>query len=135
MRRYRQRLFLVPEAQALPAGLRLEPGHPLELPGQGRLWVEAAASGLVQPAGGSWQLRWRSGGERCQPHGRGHSQALKQLLQERGVPPWVRERLPLLYDGDSLAAVADLWVCEGHHASAPEAAWRVCWSPSRRVLD
>ncbi len=135
LRRYRQRVFLVPQPPTLPAEQRLEPQQPVELPGLGRLWVEASESGLRLPVDGGWQLRWRGGGERCQPLGRGHSQALKQLLQERGVPPWVRERLPLLYDGDAIAAVADLWVCEGFQASATEAAWSVCWSPSRAVLD
>ena len=30
----------------------------------------------------------------------------------RARPPPLRGRLPLLYVGDRLAAVADLWVCE-----------------------
>jgi tRNA(Ile)-lysidine synthase len=48
----------------------------------------------------------RQGGERIALPGRSHSHALKQVLQDVGVPPWLRERLPLLSDlqGELLAA-------------------------------
>lgn len=48
----------------------------------------------------------RRGGERLSLPGREHSHALKQCLQDAGVPPWQRERLPLLVaaDGEVLAA-------------------------------
>lgn len=58
-----------------------------------------------------WPLRVhpRRGGERMVLAGRAHSHALKQLLQERGVPPWVRERLPLLSSADgTVVAAGDL---------------------------
>ena len=62
------------------------------------------------------QVRFRQGGERCRPAGRAHSQTLKRLLQDYGVEPWVRESLPLVYSGDDLVAVANLWICEGFQA-------------------
>lgn len=48
----------------------------------------------------------RQGGERIVLPGRTHSHALKHVLQDAGVPPWRRERLPLLVDagGEVLAA-------------------------------
>lgn len=48
----------------------------------------------------------RRGGERISLPGRSHSHALKHCLQEAGVPPWQRQRLPLLLaeDGELLAA-------------------------------
>lgn len=58
-------------------------------------------------------IRYRQGGERCRPAGRNGSRSLKKLLQDYSVPYWLRDRLPLLYMGDSLVAVADLWVEEG----------------------
>lgn len=60
------------------------------------------------------QIRFRQGGERCRPAGRAHSQTLKRLLQDYGVAPWLRESLPLVYSGEQLVAVADLWICEGY---------------------
>jgi tRNA(Ile)-lysidine synthase len=54
------------------------------------------------------QVRFRRGGERITLPGRRHSHSLKKLLQERGVPPWLRERLPLIYAGQRLLAVLGL---------------------------
>ncbi|MBS0192919.1 MAG: tRNA lysidine(34) synthetase TilS [Proteobacteria bacterium] len=51
-------------------------------------------------------VRARRGGERIRLPGRGHSHELKHVLQDRGVPPWSRIRMPLLFavDGELLAA-------------------------------
>lgn len=57
-------------------------------------------------------IRFRRGGERCRIRGKIHSRALKSLLQEAGVPPWLRDRIPLLYVGDRLREVVGYWACE-----------------------
>lgn len=72
-------------------------------------------------------IRYRQGGERCKPCDRDHSNSLKKLLQERAIPPWLRDRVPLLYVGDTLVAVANLWVCEGWNAVSGEAGLEVTW--------
>jgi len=41
-------------------------------------------------------------------------------LQEAGVPPWQRQRLPLIFVDDDLAAVADHWVCAPYAARPDE---------------
>lgn len=48
----------------------------------------------------------RRGGERITLPGRRHSHMLKQVLQDLGIPPWERKRLPLLSseNGELLAA-------------------------------
>ncbi|MBN8262283.1 MAG: tRNA lysidine(34) synthetase TilS, partial [Xanthomonadales bacterium] len=48
----------------------------------------------------------RRGGERLRLPGRTHAHALKHLLQDAGIPPWQRARMPLLSaaDGTLLAA-------------------------------
>ncbi|GLS24720.1 tRNA lysidine(34) synthetase TilS [Marinibactrum halimedae] len=56
---------------------------------------------------------FRQGGERCKPYGRHKSQTLKKLLQEASLEPWLRDRVPLLYCGEKIVAVGDLWVCDG----------------------
>jgi tRNA(Ile)-lysidine synthase len=58
-------------------------------------------------------VRFRQGGERCQPKGRAHSQTLKKLFQESELEPWLRDRIPLIFNGDNLVAVAGLFQCEG----------------------
>src|SRR6202042_3286818 len=54
-------------------------------------------------------VRWRKGGERLRPRGGGPTRALKTLLQEAQVPPVERARLPLVFAGARLVAVADRW--------------------------
>uniref|UniRef100_UPI002148CA95 tRNA lysidine(34) synthetase TilS n=1 Tax=Tahibacter caeni TaxID=1453545 RepID=UPI002148CA95 len=54
-------------------------------------------------------VRFRRGGERLRPHDDTHTRELRDLLQLAGVPPWQRGFLPLVYAGDELLAVADLW--------------------------
>lgn len=67
------------------------------------------------------RLTARSGGERLRLPGRSHTHALKKLLQEAGIPPWQRTRLPLLWDSDGellaagdrlLSARLDNWLRE-----------------------
>ena len=48
----------------------------------------------------------RAGGERIALPGRAHRHALKHVLQDLGVPPWERERLPLLSDRAGLVLAA-----------------------------
>ena len=60
----------------------------------------------------------RHGGERIVLPGREHSHALKHVLQDAGVPPWRRARMPLLSDADGeLLAAGDAIL------SARMAAW------------
>lgn len=72
-------------------------------------------------------IKWREGGERCQPQERAHSQKLKKLLQEYHVPPWLRGCLPLVYIGEQLAAVPGLWVCKGFAAKPGEKGYVLDW--------
>lgn len=65
-------------------------------------------------------IRFRRGGEHIRPAGRNSRHELKKLLQEAGVPPWQRDRIPLLYRGEDLVAVIGFWVCEGYQARAGE---------------
>ena len=128
LERFQRRLHLRSRAPDPVGEWTLRPGSCLWIPGMGEVSVRVASGGLALPASGSWQLRPRVGGERCQPRGRPR-RSLKKLLQEQGVPPWRRGRLPLLYDGDRLAAVADLWVCEGAEAAPGETGYALQWNP------
>jgi tRNA(Ile)-lysidine synthase len=74
------------------------------------------------------EIRFRQGGERCKPTGRNHSQTLKRLLQEYGVEPWLRDSLPLVYSGDELVAVGDVWICAGFVAEEGEAGYLLAWA-------
>ena len=65
-------------------------------------------------------LRLRSGGETLRPQPNAATRTLKNLLQEQRVPPWLRERLPLLYCGDEVVSVAGIAIAEGYQAVANE---------------
>jgi tRNA(Ile)-lysidine synthase len=58
-------------------------------------------------------IRLRQGGERLRPDCFRPTRSLKNLLQEAGMPPWQRQRLPLLFSGEKLAFVPGIGVdCE-----------------------
>jgi len=59
---------------------------------------------------GQVSISYRQGGEKIRPVGRQHHHDLKKLLQAQGVPTWQRERIPLLYINQQLAAVLGYWV-------------------------
>jgi tRNA(Ile)-lysidine synthase len=63
-------------------------------------------------------IRLRTGGERLQPDARRPRRTLKNLFQEAGVPPWERERLPLLLCDGDLVWVAGLGVDARYRAAA-----------------
>ncbi|MFN3770790.1 MAG: tRNA lysidine(34) synthetase TilS [Ectopseudomonas guguanensis] len=104
-----------PQPLDLPCGVLDEPA---ELPGNGHVHLQGE---LPQ---GHWHLRYRVGGESLQVPGRGRRD-LKHMLNEMRVPPFVRSRLPLLFDGDELMAVANLTQAPGIEASGV----RLHWSP------
>ena len=81
-----------------------------------------------ETSGNNLKVKARSGGERCKPFGRSKSQKLKKLFQEYKVPPWVRDRIPLVYVGDQLAAVSDLWVCDEFVAKKDERGIVLSWA-------
>lgn len=76
-------------------------------------------------------VRWRRGGERLSPRRGGPRRALKSLLQEAHVPVTERPRLPLLFSGAQLVAVADLLLDETVQATpATRHRGRLFWKKS-----
>jgi tRNA(Ile)-lysidine synthase len=133
VRRYRDKLYASRSFanEALLVGQALKPGKSLVMPGLGQLdLVPEPGGGISASVAEGLEVGFRDGGERCHPVGRAHSQTLKKLLQEHKVPPWWRDRLPLLVSGDQVVAVADLWVCEGFQAPPGEVGYKVRWKPN-----
>lgn len=121
---FRERLYLLPQLPPLPAPECADLSAAVTLAGAGILRATADA-GSLDPRH-TYSVQLRRGGERCQPLGRRHSQTLKKLLQEAQVAPWLRERLPLVFCGEALAAVADLWIC-ADFAVADRPGWGLHW--------
>ncbi|VVP77402.1 tRNA lysidine(34) synthetase TilS [Pseudomonas fluorescens] len=94
------------------------PASALRLADNGRVMLSG------QTPSGPLQIRYRQGGEVMQIANRGHRD-LKRLLNERAVPGFVRGRLPLLFRGDELLAVANLPGLDGHLQHG----WKLHWQP------
>jgi len=107
-RRYRDRLYLLDQRSAAPIGeLTIEwpAGQPaVQLPGGLGTLALVDAAGDAVPAAVDLRIGWRRGGERIRPVGSAHTRELRLLFQEQGVPPWRRERIPLLWHGGELLA-------------------------------
>jgi tRNA(Ile)-lysidine synthase len=70
-------------------------------------------------------VRLRKGGEILRPHPNAATRTLKNLLQESKIPPWYRDRLPLLYCGEELVSVPGLAIAAEYLSDGHEAAVRV----------
>lgn len=126
VRRYRNGLYLLPENLADAVESESLSGADLELGmGLGALHFESGADIGISPElfSAGLMIKPRTGGEEIQLQGQPHTSKLKKLLQEEGVVPWMRDRLPLVYSGDRLVAVGDLWLA-ADAASTPGVAVR-----------
>lgn len=84
-------------------------GAPLRL-ATGEITWAPAAFGL--PPGRPFAIRYRCGGERIRPAGRGVRKTVKALFREHRIAPWLRRTWPLLYEGESLVAAPGIAVAE-----------------------
>jgi tRNA(Ile)-lysidine synthase len=138
LRRYRDRLFVT---EAEPPRLddarpwSVAEGSAIELgPRLGRLmW-------LAQPGGIAREtlppvvtVRRREGGETLKPARLAKTQTVQHLCQSLGVLPWMRDALPLVFAGDELIAVADLWMEARFCAPANAPGLQVAWNNAPAV--
>ena len=132
VRRYRDELTLARSRAAVPPPetLQWSDKHSLELPeGLGMLFAESGEGGVsaVRWREAEVEVRFRRGGERCQPAGQDYHRPLKKLFQEWGVPPWERGRLPLIYLDGELAVIPGRLVCQPFAAVRGEEGILVHW--------
>lgn len=107
-------------------------GAPLELPSDlGALRLVGDTGETVRLAS-TLAVRFRQGGESLRLAASGPKRELRDLLQDAGIPPWQRSRLPLLLDGSGhVVAVADLWLSDVGHALFDPLAARIEWTHGR----
>lgn len=106
IRQWRNHLYLLPaQLPELPRSWQQtwDGSAPLVLPDGGQLRLLGAACFDT-----ALQVRARQGGERILLSGRDHPHALKDCLQREHLAPWRRAQLPLLFDGSTLLAAADV---------------------------
>ncbi len=99
--------------------IKLEDGQIIE-------WYKAEGKGLKLSISAEITLRFRQGGEKIKPQGEPHHKSLKHLFQQWSIPPWQRDRIPLIFCDDKLVAVVgycidDLYsVSDGQQGSLPQ---------------
>lgn len=80
-------------------------------------------------AGAPVHVRLRQGGEHLQLAPNRPRRALKSILQDAGMPVWLREALPLIYVGETLAAAPGVGIDAGFSAPPGAAGVTVAWRP------
>lgn len=111
IRRYQQYLYIEPAAamSAIKCSNRLWENFPkpLNIPGLGTLYAQFEKRD-VQPL--VVEIRFRQGGEKMVFHGQ--TKTLKNLMQSWHIPPWQRNRIPLVFMDGQLSAVVGYGVAD-----------------------
>lgn len=114
LRRYRGRLYAMPCSVPWRGATASEwdGSQLIDLgPGLGQFSLRPGEQGgLRLPLPAAAAIRFRTGGEALRPAAGRPRKRLKDLCQEAGIVPWMRPRLPLVFVGERLAAVGDLWI-------------------------
>ncbi|MDX1490557.1 MAG: tRNA lysidine(34) synthetase TilS [Pseudohongiellaceae bacterium] len=86
----------------------------------------SVGEGVSLPAGSVLTVRYRQGGEKLRLPNR-PNRPLKKILQEAAMPPWWRERVPLLYLDDELVCVPGIGIAQAWKADATQDSIEFSW--------
>lgn len=131
LRRFRDELWLTPTFVATPDAIELlwQGESQLRVPGLGGMlsFRRTTGQGLRSSAITRLVIRSRAKNTPFQPDCKRPHRSLKNLFQEARIPPWQRNRIPLIYLGDILVAVPGLgYACE-YQARSSEDGWTMEW--------
>ncbi|CAM3799501.1 tRNA lysidine(34) synthetase TilS [Rouxiella silvae] len=133
IRRFRQRLYWLRPMQSLKETVLDWAGDkPLDLPdGLGTLTLDNSAQQgqwVRKPyANETLSVRFHARGY-LHIVGRDRSRQIKKLWQELNVPPWERERIPLIFYNEKPIAAAGLFITHEALTQGPqEAHWSLLW--------
>ncbi|MDI9817785.1 tRNA lysidine(34) synthetase TilS [Legionella sp. W10-070] len=120
VRRYQKTLFLLKEKPAPLASLIKWSMFPdtLIIKNLGILQVKTSNEGLAVPDNASIEVSFRRGGEAFYWHGQ--TKQLKKLFQEWQIPPWLRDRIPLVYINNQLACIVGYAISDLFYQSTGE---------------
>lgn len=109
IRRYQEHLYAISpvpiiSTQHIEFNWNLK--QPLLLP-LGQLSAKQNQFGLPN---NTYQIRFRKGGETCFVYGQHHE--VKKLLQEKGIPSWLRSFIPLIYKENILVAIPNVVIAD-----------------------
>ncbi len=126
VRRYRNEVYAMPTLPALENDLSVANQELAEMDwpmtGEHVAFIRTQGEGisLEKLLSAPVTLRVRQGGESLRPHSHASLRTLKNLLQEHHVPPWRRDRLPLLYSGATLVCVPGVAIAAEYQAGVDE---------------
>ncbi len=113
-RRHRDSLYLLPpQAKVEPFRYLWEaPFEPLAIQETGLTLTRQLCEeqGIALPLEGTISVKSRAGGELIKLGEPAYHKAVKKVLQESSIPPWIRDSIPLLYIEGRLAAIWNLAV-------------------------
>lgn len=124
LRRHRDQLFAMSPLPAVPP------------PGDWGVWQQSPTFALPTGCGallGSAtpprpiRVRSLQAGEAIRLAGSVHRKTCRNLFQERGIPRWVRMRLPVLEAGEGATCIAGLGATDGWQDWLETSEWRGCW--------
>ena len=133
IRRFQGHLFFMHRQPRLESGVSLDwdLNTVIDLPaGLGRLSAQHGCGGghrIRSHTSTHVRVAFRVGGEKLKPVGFDCTRSLKNLFQEHHIPPWWRDRIPLLFVDSKLAAVGDFWIDQRLLVNRNEPGWQIHW--------
>jgi tRNA(Ile)-lysidine synthase len=134
-RRHKDRLYVLPQQE------ETEPFHytwdapydALTIRETGLTLTKALCheQGLQLPLDGPVTIKSRAGGELLKMGEPAFHKSVKKILQESSFPPWVRDRIPLIYSEGRLAAVWGIAISVDFQNAAAHSAGDVASDSSR----
>ncbi len=130
VRRYRDQLMILNPLGEHDSSLsycwNLE--HPMKI-STGTLRARKIKGAGFRIDGNTVEVRFRQGGETFRQAGKRHTTTLKKYLQEKGIPPWLRDRIPLIYLDGELVAIADLCIADKFSVDTNTMGWMIEFIP------
>ncbi|MDG2420911.1 MAG: tRNA lysidine(34) synthetase TilS [Gammaproteobacteria bacterium] len=126
---YRNQLYLLRKYAPLPNVCHwdLKGSQKLVINNNGVLMAnQTEGKGISGKLVDNLQVRFRQGGENFRISGR-PLKSLKKILQESKVEPWIRPRIPLIYNQDELVCVVGIGISASASAAPEEIGFSLSW--------
>jgi len=126
IRRYRGKLYCLKEDDRyIREGTWINNSMQWKLNNQQSLVLIEASEGIPKELWDNSEvtIKFRQGSEKIKLPGRQGRHSLKKLFQEKAIPPWERNQMPLIYINGTLAAIAELWISADFYSTNKEACY------------
>ena len=126
---FRGALYLISTEEPELSGCtwNLEENDEIALENNGVLKAkEVGDGGISLKLSGPLEIKYRKGGEVLNIE-EGHSKSLKKILQEAGIQPWERARIPLVYQKNELISVVGIRVGQKALAGRGQKGYSITW--------